>query len=562
MKYDIYSSYSRNDSDIVLSILNSLIYNGFNVIHDESQLYSGEDFADKIIQYITQSKVVLLFLSENSAKSAWVRREIEFAQRNDKIILPVILSDEYRMNKYGWFSNDFLKLNAIHYNPKDLDSTLEELISTLKRLDVVSYSPDKRSFQNHNSVEPDRTPKGSSSKTVEPKQKQYGNDAVSSVPDRCQKSRNINIEESSKQAKPSKHMLLTAVITSIMILSVIGIWYFANTAPSSDEICEELVAEDTVGNNDSEVYSEVLDSAVIEEPYLNSDNDSLAQAVPNQDNQIRQEIRDYEAANDSFEFNYIFYLIAFLAGFGLKALLSRKKKTVKDNIKLSSNIASKISIDGAEQKEILPREVYSTYLDEGDYLIDFEDKSDAKRHQTYNHTVRFNECKLLFADFNDQKSQEIKTIKCFIAGSTSLQRERDALRAVTCVMYNKWVSKDFRILSYTFEDFDRASVIDGHQKQYNDFIVNEADWALFIIDGALGGITKEEYRIAMNAYKKNGRPRILAMAKDGADNNEEVAILLDEIRSENQYWSKYADIKELKHIFESTLNWDLINIYH
>lgn len=257
----------------------------------------------------------------------------------------------------------------------------------------------------------------------------------------------------------------------------------------------------------------------------------------------------------------LYVILSFLAGGGMTFLLLRIRKSRGKNVKLSSDIASKVSIDGGSGIEIKSREVYSTHLDKGEYLIDFEDKSNNERHRTFNHTVESNESKLIFADFESLSLDGGKSIKCFIAGSKTLQAERDALRAVTCVMYNKWASKDFRILSYTFEDFERAAVIGGHQKQYNDFIANEADWALFVIDGRVGGITIEEYRIAMDSYKQNGRPKILALAKIGSEDNEDIAAIKAEINKEHQYWTDYADINSLKLLFESTLNWDLINIF-
>lgn len=257
----------------------------------------------------------------------------------------------------------------------------------------------------------------------------------------------------------------------------------------------------------------------------------------------------------------IYLILSFLIGCGLMYLLLRVKKSRKANLKLSSDIASKISIDGDLQKEIESREVYTTHLEKGEYLIDFEDKKDENRHKTFNHEVTSKDCKLVFANFLEESSQNGKTIKCFIAGSKTLQQERDALRAVTCVMYNKWDSKNFRILSYTFEDFKKEHTLVPPQELYNKFIEEEADWALFIIDGEIGGITVNEYRVAMDSFKRNGRPKILALAKVGSENNEKVSEIRDEINKEHQYWTDYTDIVSLKYIFESTLNWDLIRMF-
>jgi hypothetical protein len=175
--------------------------------------------------------------------------------------------------------------------------------------------------------------------------------------------------------------------------------------------------------------------------------------------------------------------------------------------------------------------------------------------------VTSKDCKLVFANFLEESSQNGKTIKCFIAGSKTLRQERDALRAVTCVMYNKWDSKNFRILSYTFEDFKKEHTLVPPQELYNKFIEEEADWALFIIDGEIGGITVNEYRVAMDSFKRNGRPKILALVKVGSENNEKIAEIRDEINKEHQHGTDYTDIVSLKYIFESTLNWDLIRMF-
>lgn len=257
----------------------------------------------------------------------------------------------------------------------------------------------------------------------------------------------------------------------------------------------------------------------------------------------------------------IYPILSFLIGCGLMYFLLRVKKSRKDNLKLSSDIASKISIDGDIQKEIESREVYTTHLEKGEYLIDFEDKKDENRHKTFNHEVTSKDCKLVFANFLEESSQNGKTIKCFIAGSKTLQQERDALRAVICVMYNKWDSKKFRILSYTFEDFEKEHTLVPPQELYNKFIEEEADWALFIIDGEVHGITVDEYRVAIDSFKKNGSPKILVLAKIGSENDEKVAEIRDEINKEHQYWTDYTDILSLKYIFESTLNWNLIRMF-
>ena len=142
----------------------------------------------------------------------------------------------------------------------------------------------------------------------------------------------------------------------------------------------------------------------------------------------KEPIPEYEDPNDApcdfvqpTIFTFFDLILSFLIGCGLMFLLLRVKKSRKDNIKLSSDIASKISIDGDLQKEIESREVYTTHLEKGEYLIDFEDKRDENRHKTFNHEVTSKDCKLVFANFLEESSQNGKTIKCFIVFSIIVQ---------------------------------------------------------------------------------------------------------------------------------------------
>ena len=164
-------------------------------------------------------------------------------------------------------------------------------------------------------------------------------------------------------------------------------------------------------------------------------------------------------------------------------------------------------------------------------------------------------------DFNDNSTSNNKTIKCFIAGSIVLQNERDALRAAISSIHNRWNSRRISIQAFTFEDFDEKFVSGGQQREYNQFIEEDANWVFIIIDGNVGGITLEEYRVAMDAFKKNGRPNILALAKVGSEDTPETALIKKEINNEHQYWTDYTDIEHLKLQIKNILNNYLIRLF-
>lgn len=234
----------------------------------------------------------------------------------------------------------------------------------------------------------------------------------------------------------------------------------------------------------------------------------------------------------------------------------------KVRIKLSSNIPAFVSIDGKRSMTLNAREVYEVRLKKGEYLLDFEDRNDPSRHKTFCEEVRSGHSKLIFAEFDTVKSLPAeKTIKCFIAGSKSLQRERDALRSEIGILHNKFMGKNFRILAYTFEDFEKAAVKGGHQARYNRFISEEADWVVFIIDGSIGGVTREEYDVAMKSFKEKEKPKILFLNRIGSnDTDEEIQALRTEINKERQYWVDYSSIDVMKLEFGNILTWDLIEM--
>ena len=102
-------------------------------------------------------------------------------------------------------------------------------------------------------------------------------------------------------------------------------------------------------------------------------------------------------------------------------------------------------------------------------------------------------------------------IKVFIAGSKDLYHERNAVRSQLQQISNR---TNIVFASYTYEDFSRDFALDGRQTDYNGFIAHKADFAVFIIDGKIGGITFEEFKVAVESFKREMKPRIFTYCKD------------------------------------------------
>ena len=93
MKYDIFVSYSRKDSGIVLPIVERLKVEGYRCWMDVSGIESGDAFKQVIVDAIKTAGVVLFFSSANANKSRYTVKEINVAVELCKVIIPVKLDD-------------------------------------------------------------------------------------------------------------------------------------------------------------------------------------------------------------------------------------------------------------------------------------------------------------------------------------------------------------------------------------------------------------------------------------------------------------------------------------
>lgn len=139
-------------------------------------------------------------------------------------------------------------------------------------------------------------------------------------------------------------------------------------------------------------------------------------------------------------------------------------------------------------------------------------------------------------------------LKVFIAGSKALFHERNLVRSQLQQISNR---TNIIFSCYTYEDFSREFIENGQQAEYNKFIANQADFAVFVIDGRIGGITFDEFNVAMVSFKKKGKPRIFIYCKDIDTDNPEIHHIINEIMENHQYYCEYRDIYHLES-----------NIYH
>jgi hypothetical protein len=126
---EIFTSYSRRDTETVDSIVGKMTQAGINVWLDRADIKAGNTWRVQIVQAIDTCAAFVLMLSPNSAASDNVRREIDLSQDSGRTIFavmlePVKLPAEIRYQLAG--------LQFIDVKMVGFESAVSQLIETLK----------------------------------------------------------------------------------------------------------------------------------------------------------------------------------------------------------------------------------------------------------------------------------------------------------------------------------------------------------------------------------------------------------------------------------------------
>lgn len=359
-----------------------------------------------------------------------------------------------------------------------------------------------------------------------------------------------------------------------------------NKVPTSSEIDNDCFAESVIVDSCC-IDSLAADSCMIDNEFTDIPNESSTTDSPNSagdtddttktdegqsdnndsDNLNGQVLPNRDMENESDDNSLIILGIVlcgiFMAGISswiVRQQLLKKRK----NIKISANQDSNIYIDGEFITQIKAYEVLFRHIDKGTYIISFESIKTRERQQVEVDIFDISKTKIVNFKYNSgDVFAEMKAIKIFIAGSTKLVRERDALRSTISKMYNKHKDDNLLVEAYSFDDFPRDFTIEGQQKLYDEFIRNEANWVVFITDGTMGDKTIWELENAIEAHKEQGYPRILMYSKPEnikADQKEMMNKFKKLINEEDNYWIDYDNLDKIRSTFNDHLNWDLFNL--
>ena len=99
MAWDIFISYSSRDKKKVTPYADKLKKDGYKVWIDQLDISHGHEFPEEITKAIQECGLLLFFSSVESNLSKWVRREVIYADKLNKPILPVCLDNtEYNQS--------------------------------------------------------------------------------------------------------------------------------------------------------------------------------------------------------------------------------------------------------------------------------------------------------------------------------------------------------------------------------------------------------------------------------------------------------------------------------
>lgn len=147
-------------------------------------------------------------------------------------------------------------------------------------------------------------------------------------------------------------------------------------------------------------------------------------------------------------------------------------------------------------------------------------------------------------------TEQQRTMKMFIAGSKKNTTERAILREEVSKVEN-YLNLDIR--SLTFEDFSTSLTgqTKGRQKDYNQYIKDDADVVVFVFDKKAGNITEEEFNIAYNSLINHQHPDVFVyVRKHKITWDKGLRRIKQKVFDlQREYYVEYDNYEQLRYLF-------------
>lgn len=121
----VFVSYKRDDIALMAPILGALSEMGYKIWYDRG-IPGGAEWDSVIEARITNSRLLLLCVSQKSIRSKYVRREVKFADSLNKPVLAVMLED----TQLGWGMGMLLgQYQTLDLGDENFRTSLEEALA-------------------------------------------------------------------------------------------------------------------------------------------------------------------------------------------------------------------------------------------------------------------------------------------------------------------------------------------------------------------------------------------------------------------------------------------------
>ena len=131
MKYNVFISYSRKDSEIIDRIEKELKRYGITSFIDRTGINPGEDYAEVIAKVIFESDLMLFVWSENSNQSKETANEVALAIDFEKPIIPFKIGKFQADYKLAYRLIRFNRIDVLTYNEQKIVELGEKIATQL-----------------------------------------------------------------------------------------------------------------------------------------------------------------------------------------------------------------------------------------------------------------------------------------------------------------------------------------------------------------------------------------------------------------------------------------------
>lgn len=149
----------------------------------------------------------------------------------------------------------------------------------------------------------------------------------------------------------------------------------------------------------------------------------------------------------------------------------------------------------------------------------------------------------------------MEIVNIFLAGSTRLEAHRNIIRSCANKLQadNNSKGRNIAINITTFENFTSAITGVSAQELYDAYIRTEADFAMFVFDNEIGGISKHEFDVAFETFKRSNKPQLYIYFKKDAQYCDEYQSIREQLLGTSNYFIEYDDISHFSKIIDSHL---------